>query len=81
MDDFVMQLDVNSDFDSYLNSQVNKVAAVSTHPKHTQGVVLLDGNEVIKPFTCRFGRLKFSGDGHLSQLYPANYFIKLCIQV
>lgn len=55
MDDFVMQLDVNSDFDSYLNSHVNKVAAVSTHPKHTQGVVLLDGNEVIKPFTCRFG--------------------------
>ena len=55
MDDFVMQLDVNRVFGSYWNSHVNKVEAVSTHPKHTQGVVLLDGNEVIKPFTCRFG--------------------------
>ena len=55
MDDFAMQLDVNRVFDSYWNSHVNKVKAVSTHPKHTQGVVLLDGNVVIKPFTCRLG--------------------------
>mgnify|MGYP001801855270 CR=1 FL=1 len=55
MDDFVMQLDVNRVFDSYWNSHVNKVKAVSTHPKHTQGVVLLDGNVVIKPFTYRLG--------------------------